>query len=135
MRCTSSDLIIGGPRSMPVPILGAPCAAHFARHDNADIKISLHRRAHQHLHLCLYEAEDVASRLRRARISFPVLKKGIAFLGTETIVPVRGLRPVLAARILTPKVPNPRSSTRSPRAMALVISPRIAFRTCSTSRW
>jgi len=35
----------------------------------------------------------VSSGLSRSRISFPVLKAGIAFLPTATIAPVRGLRP------------------------------------------
>jgi hypothetical protein len=33
---------------------------------------------------------------------------------------VRGLRPARAGRFLTPKLPNPRSSMRSPRAIAAV---------------
>src|ERR1700704_1600979 len=75
-----------------------------------------------------------SDRLRRSRISLPVLKKGTYFWSTETSAPVRGLRPVRAGRFFTEKAPKPRSSTRSPRAMAAMISPRIAFTIFSTSR-
>jgi hypothetical protein len=39
------------------------------------------------------QSDDTVSRLSRSRISFPVLKKATAFSPTETIAPVRGLRP------------------------------------------
>src|SRR5437660_2261899 len=74
------------------------------------------------------------SRLSRSRISLPVLKNGTLLRSTETWAPVRGLRPVRAGRCLTEKAPKPRSSTRSPRASALTISPRIALTMFSTSR-
>src|SRR5277367_2813508 len=57
-------------------------------------------------------------RLSRSRISLPVLKKGTNFSVTGTLSPVRGLRPVRACRCLVENAPNPRSSTRSPRANA-----------------
>src|SRR6516165_7889019 len=74
-------------------------------------------------------------RLRRSRISLPVLKNGTHFLSTATWAPVRGLRPVRAGRCLTEKAPNPRNSTRSPRDIAAIISPRMALTMFSTSRW
>src|ERR1700692_3698983 len=74
-------------------------------------------------------------RLRRSRISLPVLKNGTHFLSTATWAPVRGLRPVGAGRCFTEKAPKPRSSTRSPRDIAATISPRIALTMFSTSRW
>ena len=70
----------------------------------------------------------------RSRISLPVLKNGTFFCSTETLAPVRGLRPVRAGRFLTEKAPKPRSSTRSPRASACVISSRIVFTISSTCR-
>ena len=45
-----------------------------------------------------------------------------------------GLPPVRAGRFLTEKAPNPRSSTRSPRAIAATISSRMALTMFSTSR-
>jgi len=80
------------------------------------------------------QADDTVSRLSRARISFPVLKKGTAFFETWTATPVRGLRPVCAARILAENAPKPRSSTRSPRRKASIISFSIALTTLSMSR-
>src|SRR5215467_2902912 len=74
-------------------------------------------------------------RLRRSRISLPVLKNGTHFLSTATWAPVRGLRPVRAGRCLTEKAPKPRNSTRSPRDIAATISPRMALTMFSTSRW
>jgi hypothetical protein len=47
--------------------------------------------------------DRAVSRLSRARISFPVLKNGMAFCATRTSVPVRGLRPLRAPRILAEK--------------------------------
>ena len=70
----------------------------------------------------------------RSRISLPVLKNGTDFSSTETCAPVRGLRPVRAGRFFTEKAPKPRSSTRSPRASAAVISLRMALTMFSTSR-
>ena len=43
-------------------------------------------------------------------------------------------RPERAERVLTEKAPKPRNSTRSPRAIAETISPRMALSTFSTSR-
>src|SRR5580704_4243873 len=74
-------------------------------------------------------------RLSRSRISLPVLKNGTDFWSTETWAPVRGLRPERAGRCFTENAPKPRSSTRSPRAMAAMISPRMALTMVSTSRW
>src|SRR6516225_279276 len=74
-------------------------------------------------------------RLRRSRISLPVLKNGTHFLSTATCAPVRGLRPVRAGRCLTEKAPKPRNSTRSPRDIAATISPSMALTMFSTSRW
>src|SRR6476661_6001668 len=70
----------------------------------------------------------------RSRISLPVLKNGTDFCATETWAPVRGLRPVRAGRFFTENAPKPRSSTRSPRDMAPVTSPRMALTMFSTSR-
>ncbi len=70
----------------------------------------------------------------RSRISLPVLKNGTDFCATETCAPVRGLRPVRAGRFFTEKAPKPRSSTRSPRAIAATISLRMALTMFSTSR-
>jgi hypothetical protein len=70
-------------------------------------------------------APYVSERLSRWRISLPVLKYGTAFFSTETVTPVRGLWPMRAGRRLTEKVPNPRSSTRSPRVRAAMISPKM----------
>src|ERR1700746_404937 len=74
-------------------------------------------------------------RLRRSRISLPVFKNGTECLSTATCAPVRGLRPVRAGRCLTEKAPKPRNSTRSPRDIAAIISPRMALTMFSTSRW
>src|SRR6516165_5595898 len=74
-------------------------------------------------------------RLRRSRISLPVLKNGTHFLSTATCAPVRGLRPVRAGRCLTENAPKPRNSTRSARDIAATISPSIALTMFSTSRW
>ena len=71
----------------------------------------------------------------RSRISFPVLKNGKRFCRTSTNAPVRGLRAVRAGQVLTAKVPKPLSSTRSPWAIAAVISSMMALTTLSTSRW
>src|SRR6516165_10051900 len=94
-----------------------------------------------HAPLCLLaptsavdQSDGTVSRLSRARISFPVLKAGIALFESWTATPVRGLRPVRAARILAEKAPNPRSSTRSPRRKASTISSNIALTTFSISR-
>src|SRR5262245_40248091 len=75
-----------------------------------------------------------AGRFRRSRISLPVLKNGTDFFSTETWAPVRGLRPMRAGRFFTEKAPKPRSSTRSPRAIAATIPPSIALTMFSTSR-
>ena len=72
---------------------------------------------------------------RRWRISLPVLKNGTDFFCTDTCAPVRGLRPVRAGRVLIEKAPKPRSSTRSPRAIAAMTSSRMALTMFSTSRW
>src|SRR5215204_691463 len=74
------------------------------------------------------------ARLRRSRISLPVLKNGTAFFSTDTWAPVRGLRPVRAGRFLTENAPKPRNSTRSPCAIAATISLRMALMMFSTSR-
>jgi hypothetical protein len=55
-------------------------------------------------------------------ISFPVLKKGTPFCGTETEAPVLAFLPVRPSRSFTENTPKPRNSTRSPRAIAAVIS-------------
>src|SRR5215211_1963254 len=72
-------------------------------------------------------AFGVAS-LRRMRISLPVLNTGITFSDTDTVSPVRGLRPLIE------NAPKPRSSTRSPRASASAMVSRIALTMFSTSR-
>src|SRR5215831_4600687 len=82
-----------------------------------------------------FAAISVCVRLRRSRISLPVLKNGTDFWSTATCAPVLGLRPARARRFLTEKAPKPRNSTRSPRASAATISPRIALTIFSTSRW
>ena len=46
----------------------------------------------------------------------------MCFSATETLSPVRGLRPTRASRRLTENAPKPRNSTRSPRASAAAIS-------------
>jgi hypothetical protein len=69
---------------------------------------------------------------RRSRKSLPVLKNGTYFPVTETVVPVRGLRPTRAGRFLTETAPKPRSSTRSPRDSASVIWRRMTLTICST---
>src|SRR6516225_7308479 len=69
---------------------------------------------------CVGQSDGRVSRLSRARISFPVLKVGIAFFATVTAAPVRGLRPVRAPRSLAEKTPKPRSSTRSLRRIDFV---------------
>jgi hypothetical protein len=74
------------------------------------------------------------SALSRLFISLPALKNGSAFSRTGTVPPVRGLRPILAFRILSENVPKPRNSTRSPRAIALLISSKMAPTTFSISR-
>ena len=61
------------------------------------------------------------------------LAEGTAFAGTLTGSPVRGLRPFRASRLRTENAPKPRNSTRSPRARASPISPRMTFTTFSTS--
>jgi hypothetical protein len=65
---------------------------------------------------------------------FPVLKEGTAFLPTETGTPVLGFRPVRPSRNFTKKAPNPRSSTRSPRAIVAVISEKMVLTIFSASR-
>ena len=65
--------------------------------------------------------------LSRDFISLPVLKKGTTLWPTETRAPVRGFLPSRAWRRFTKKLPNPRSSTRSPRAIAETISAKIVF--------
>src|SRR5216684_7780234 len=82
-----------------------------------------------------FAATSICSRFRRSRISLPVLKNGTDFWSTATCAPVLGLRPARARRFLTEKAPKPRNSTRSPRASAATISPRIALTIFSTSRW
>jgi hypothetical protein len=77
------------------------------------------------------KAAHASCGLRRDFISFPVLKKGTTFWPTETRVPVRGFLPARACRIFTKKLPNPRSSTRSPRAIAEPISAKIVFTSLS----
>ena len=74
------------------------------------------------------------SELSRDFISFPVLKKGTAFRPTKTNAPVRGFLPVRASRNFAKKLPNPRSSTRSPRAIAAVISAKMVLTIFSQSR-
>src|ERR1019366_251833 len=71
--------------------------------------------------------------LTRSRNSLPALKNGTDFSSTGTASPVRGLRPVLASRRLTVNAPNPRSSTRAPRANAAVISSNMVLTMVSTS--
>src|SRR5260370_10814855 len=90
--------------------------------------------AHDHLadHLA---GTSICGRFRRSRISLPVLKNGTDFWSTATCAPVLGLRPARARRFLTEKAPKPRNSTRSPRASAATISPRMALTIFSTSRW
>src|ERR1700720_637206 len=80
-------------------------------------------------------AQPGFERLSRSRISLPVLKNGTHFWSTATWAPVRGLRPVRAGRCFTENAPKPRSSTRSPRAIAAMISLRMALTMFSTSRW
>ena len=48
------------------------------------------------------------------------------------VSPVRGLRPVRAARLPEPKVPNPTSCTASPLVTALIMVAIVAFSTSST---
>src|SRR5580693_10275237 len=82
-----------------------------------------------------FAAQPGLERLSRSRISLPVLKNGTHFWSTATWAPVRGLRPVRAGRCFTENAPKPRSSTRSPRAIAAIISLRMALTIFSTSRW
>src|ERR1700684_3514235 len=79
-------------------------------------------------------AQPGSERLSRSRISLPVLKNGTHFWSTATWAPVRGLRPVRAGRCFTENAPKPRSSTLSPRAIAAMISLRMALTMFSTSR-
>ena len=72
--------------------------------------------------------------LSRLCISFPVLKEGTAFCATGTSAPVRGLRPWRAPRSLAENTPKPRSSTRSPRRKASIISSNMALIIFSMSR-
>jgi hypothetical protein len=72
-------------------------------------------------------SEPCAWELSSNFISLPLLKNGTAFLSTETKAPVRGFRPVLPARNFVKNTPNPRSSTRSPRAIAAVISAKMVL--------
>src|SRR6202030_1947049 len=82
-----------------------------------------------------FASQPGLERLSRSRISLPVLKNGTHFWSTATWAPVRGLRPVRAGRCFTENAPKPRSSTRSPRAIAAMISLRMALTMFSTSRW
>ena len=93
-----------------------------------------HGRATRGLCLLVRQSDGTVSRLSRARISFPVLKAGIALFEIWTATPVRGLRPVRAPRILAENAPKPRSSTRSPRRKASAISSSIALTLFSMSR-
>src|SRR6202451_4742848 len=81
-----------------------------------------------------FAGQPALERLSRSRISLPVLKNGTHFWSTATWAPVRGLRPVRGGRCLTENAPKPRSSTRSPLAIALVTSPKMALTMFSTSR-
>src|ERR1700730_3461111 len=83
---------------------------------------------------CARGRRPIYSRLRRSRISLPVLKNGTLLRSTDTCAPVRGLRPVRAGRFLTETAAKPRHLTRPPRAIAATISPRIALTIFSTSR-
>jgi hypothetical protein len=52
---------------------------------------------------------------------------GRAFFSTATAAWLRGFRPIRDGHCLIEKTPKSRSSTRSPRAIAAIISPRIAL--------
>ena len=73
--------------------------------------------------------------MSRRRISLPALKDGFVFSSTWTVSWVRGLRPMRAGRCFTVKAPNPRSSTRSPRARAAVIWSKIVATISLSVRW
>jgi hypothetical protein len=64
-------------------------------------------------------------------ISFDTLNLATFFAGTRTASPVIGFRPMRALRVWTEKVPNPRSSTRSPRLKAAAIECRISSKISS----
>lgn len=78
-------------------------------------------------------SEPCAWEFSRDFISLPLLKKGTALRSTETRVPVRGFRPVRPSRNFTKNTPNPRSSTRSPRAIAAVITEKMVLMIFSAS--
>src|SRR6266508_5787862 len=70
----------------------------------------------------------------RSRSSLPTLKKGIRLAATDTRAPLLGLRPCLARRCFTTKLPKPRISIRSPWARASTMESKIALIMTSESR-
>jgi hypothetical protein len=82
-----------------------------------------------------YLARDAAQTLSELMAAGKL--DGAAFdrvIGTVIAAAGAGGRPVRAGRFFTEKAPKPRNSTRSPRAMAPMISPRMALTIFSTSR-
>ena len=65
--------------------------------------------------------------------ALPALKPGTLLALIIRTSPVRGLRPVLAARSRTRNVPNPTRATGSPRFSDASISPIIAFKVASAT--
>ena len=88
----------------------------------------------QHQPEAAHGAVAPASGFSRSRMSLPALKWSLAFASTETGAPFLGLRPIRARDSTMVKEPNPRSSTRSPAAMASEIRPKMASTTAWQSR-
>ena len=79
-------------------------------------------------------SDDSSARFRRSRRSFPGLKPGAYLSGSDTGVPVLGLRPTRARRNRIEKLPKPRISIRPPRERHPVMCSSIMFTANATSR-
>jgi hypothetical protein len=70
---------------------------------------------------------------RRSCIGLPGLKWGTCLSGTTTSAPVFGFRPGRPGLTRTVNAPIPRNSTRSPRAIAAIISSKMVLTIFSAS--
>src|SRR5262249_48873592 len=71
--------------------------------------------------------------LTSSRRRLPTLKNGTRFSGTLTLSPVFGFRPLRELRCRMRKLPNPRSSTLSPRPRASVMLSKTVLTMSSVS--
>ena len=77
---------------------------------------------------------DSCARFSRSRRPFPGLKYGACLAGSDTGVPVLGLRPTRARRKRTEKLPKPRISIRPPPARHAAMCSSIMLTANATSR-